>query len=138
MTNPFTALLKSFRHHDRPFSLVYLIISFIGCAFTIVCVYGFYLGHRLSSLDESLVDAAMEIKLEATSGMLLFEDILNQNNFDPNLNIWQRVDHVLWYMRRGLERKGLIGKDISGRNAEIIKVHIKRIDRKLIVLKKIT
>jgi signal transduction histidine kinase len=59
--------------------------------------YSFYMGDRMVTRYDPLVDAAMEIKLEATIAHLWFEELLSG---DRSLNIETVIEHIdqsIWY-----------------------------------------
>jgi hypothetical protein len=76
---------------------IFVTIILISLAIVIVVTYCFNLGYKMSAKFSPLVDAAMEIKLEATTAHLLFEEIING---DPNSKIqtvMQHIDNTIWY-----------------------------------------
>ena len=56
--------------------------------------YGFYTGHRMSAIHAPLVDAAMEIKLEATISHLWFEEILSGDRHESMDVVWKAQDNA--------------------------------------------
>ena len=50
---------------------MYLLICIVGLMITGILGYGFFKGDRMNKVYAPLVDAAMEIKLEATTAHLL-------------------------------------------------------------------
>ncbi|MBC8254838.1 MAG: hypothetical protein H8E35_12555, partial [Ardenticatenia bacterium] len=50
---------------------IYLLVGTVGLLLAGVVGYGLYVGVRMSTMYAPLVDAAMEIKLEATTAHLL-------------------------------------------------------------------
>jgi hypothetical protein len=68
--------------------------------------YGFYTGDRLISVYAPSVDAAMEIKLEATLAHLWIEEIISGDRRDRQEDIaavWARLDQADWYASAMLE-----------------------------------
>jgi diguanylate cyclase (GGDEF)-like protein len=57
----------------------------------------FYLGNKLSTHHAPLIDAAMEIKLEATTGHLWFEEIMAGDRTEPIEGVWRNIDQADWY-----------------------------------------
>ena len=59
--------------------------------------YLFYLGYRLSVEHAPLVDAAMEIKLEATTAHLWFEEIISGDETITIESVWGHIEKADWY-----------------------------------------
>jgi PAS domain S-box-containing protein len=71
---------------------MHLIIFLIGLLIAGIVGYGFYAGNRISTVDASLVRAAMKIKLEASTTNLVIEGLLGEGfaaDFEP---VWQPLD----------------------------------------------
>ena len=82
---------------------IYLSVGLVG--FFIICVlfYGFDNGIRMTTKYAPLVDAAMEIKLEATTAHLWFEDILSGDRHEDIKKVWRHIEQADWYARAMLE-----------------------------------
>jgi len=94
---------------------MYLIIGSVGLIIVALTGYGFYTGVQMSSTYAPLVDAAMEIKIEATSAHLWFEEFLSG---DPYVDIkvtWKHLDRADWYAQAMLE---------GGKNPEGTFIHL--------------
>ncbi|MGB3209691.1 MAG: ATP-binding protein [Desulforhopalus sp.] len=81
----------------------YLIIGLVAIIIFVSLAYSFYSSSRMIGKYSPLVDATMEIKLEATSAHLWFEELLagdKNENFD---DITKHLDHAKWYARAMLE-----------------------------------
>jgi hypothetical protein len=80
-------------YHWRRYFLIYVVGLFmIG-----IMSYGFILGNHLAEKFTPLVDAAMEIKLEATTAHLWLEEILageKDKDFDTVIN---HITQAQWY-----------------------------------------
>ena len=80
-------------NHGRAHVLLYVVgILVIGAM-----IYGFILGNHLAEKYTPLVDAAMEIKLEATTAHLWLEEIMageQTEDFDTVIN---HIDQAQWY-----------------------------------------
>ena len=83
--------------------LISLLISAVGLITIGILGYGFYTGDRMIRLYAPLVDASMEIKLEATIAHLWFEEIISgDRNEDINL-VWEHQAQAEWYARAMIE-----------------------------------
>ena len=114
---------------------IYAAIAVIGCMVTVVIVYGYYMGTRLSRLDEPLVDAAREIKMEATETMLRIKDDLKRIPIKEPAALWTEVDNSLWYLKAILDKKGLRADDFKGNETNEIEREISLVQDKLELLK---
>jgi len=65
--------------------------------------YSFLLGHKISSKFHPLVDAAMEIKLEATIAHLWLEEVISGDRNSTLDDIQKRFDSSIWYANAMLE-----------------------------------
>ncbi len=86
-------------HRQNPIIWVTVLTLGIVCAM----FYTFYIWLNMAERYAPLVDAAMEIKLEATTAHLWFEEIISG---DPYINIegvWGHLDQAEWYARAMLE-----------------------------------
>ncbi len=68
-----------------------------------VMLYSFFIGRSMAERFCPLVDAAMEIKLEATTAHLWFEEIVSGDRFIEIEVIWEHLDQAEWYARAMLE-----------------------------------
>lgn len=80
-----------------------------GCIITALLGTTLFYGNRMTATYASLADAAMEIKLEATSAHLWFEEILGGDHNESMDDVWRHIDAANWYATAMLE---------GGRNAE--------------------
>lgn len=71
--------------------------------------YSFQLGHKMSSKFHPLVDAAMEIKLEATTAHLWIEESISGDRSTSLQEILHHFDNAIWYANAMIE---------GGQNAE--------------------
>lgn len=78
----------------------YLLISVILLA---VMLYLVYSGDRLASRHAPLVDAVMEIKLNAALGHLWFEEIISGDRRESITEVWHYLDEADWYALAMLE-----------------------------------
>lgn len=91
-----------------PWGLHSLVCS-IGLFIIIAMIYGFYLGNHMVIKYTPLIDAAMEIKLEATTALLRFEKIISGDGEDMTL-VNQHLSQAQWYATAMLEG----GKNLEG------------------------
>ncbi|MFC1672932.1 GGDEF domain-containing protein [Pseudomonadota bacterium] len=90
-------------HGRLPVKRLVGVIVAIGLVVTAMAVYSFETGLRMSERYGPLIDAAMEIKLEATTGHLWFEEILS-NDRDADIDdVHRYLDAADWYARAMLE-----------------------------------
>ena len=91
--------------HQSPVVLwrMYLLIGVIGIATIGVVGYGFYTGHRMATVYAPLVDAAMEIKLQATASHLWFEEVLSGDCHEEIKTVWEHLGQAEWYAQAMLE-----------------------------------
>ena len=76
---------------------LYLFTLFISVLFISVMGFLFYLGNKLSTRHAPLIDASMELKLEATTGHLWFEEIMAGDRTEPIEGVWANIDQADWY-----------------------------------------
>jgi len=83
-----------------------LISSFVAVAFMSAVMGGVALyyaediadeGHEIGVLLAPLIDATMEIKLEATLAHLSFEEIMMGDESESIDGVWELLDQALWY-----------------------------------------
>ena len=79
--------------HKRIHSLLVATAAFVIISMS----YLFYLGYRLSVEHAPLVDAAMEIKLEATTAHLWFEEIMSGDDSLSIESVWEHIEKAEWY-----------------------------------------
>ena len=90
---------------------IHLTILSIGAAIVALMSYGFYLGNHSAAKYTPLIDATMEIKLEATIAHLWFEEIISNHRFDDLQSVKDHLDQAQWYANAML--KG--GENTEGR-----------------------
>ena len=82
---------------------MYLLICIVGLMITGILGYGFFKGNRMNEVYAPLIDAAMEIKLEATTAHLWFEEIINGDRYEDISAVWKHQDRAEWYVQTMLE-----------------------------------
>ena len=83
--------------------LIYMLIGVTGLIVIGILGYGFYTGDRMNRAYAPLVDAAMEIKLEATTAHLWFEEIISGDRYEDMATVWKHLDQAEWYAKAMLE-----------------------------------
>jgi PAS domain S-box-containing protein len=82
---------------------IYLLICIMGLMITGILGYGFFKGDRMNKVYAPLIDAAMEIKLEATAAHLWFEEIISDDRYEDISVVWKHQDQAEWYAQAMLE-----------------------------------
>ena len=86
---------------SRLLRLKYLFTGSVLVTTLLLCVTGylFYIGDRMAARHAPLIDAAMEIKLNATLGHLWFEEILSGDRYEDIEEVWSYFDQADWYAK---------------------------------------
>ena len=82
---------------------VYIVLVLLAAGILSLVAYMAYGGLRMSVAHAPLVDAAMEIKLEATTAHLWFEEIVSGDRHEDMKLVWAHIDAAEWYTRAMLE-----------------------------------
>ncbi len=82
---------------------IYLLMCVVGLLTTGMLGYGFFKGNRMNIVYAPLVDAAMEIKLEAALAHLWFEEIISGDRYKDISAVWKHQDQAEWYAKAMLE-----------------------------------
>ena len=85
---------------SNPLYLILTTVLFISLG---LIGYLFYLGYNVSVKNAPLVDAAMEIKLEATTAHLWFEEIVSGDQSLHIGSVWDHIDEADWYAKAMLD-----------------------------------
>ena len=80
-----------------------ILVAGFGLLVTGIMVYSLLAGSRIAVRYAPLVDAAMEIKLEATLGHLWFEEIISGDRHKDIAVVWEHLDQSAWFARAMLE-----------------------------------
>jgi len=75
----------------------YSLIAFVTTTVIFAMVYSFYSSSQIINKYAPLVDASMEIKLEATTAHLWFEEIISGDRYENLDNVIKHIDLALWY-----------------------------------------
>lgn len=97
-------------------------VSSITLIVVAVIYYSFYTGREIASRYSPLVDAAMEIKLEATTANLWFEEVVSGDRTVDISIIWASLDQSKWYAQAMLD---------GGENKEGIYIPLNKPDLRL-------
>ena len=68
-----------------------------------IVYYSFFIGRDIAERYTPLIDATMEIKLEATMAHLWFEEIISGDQTVDINNIWANLDQSEWYAQAMLD-----------------------------------
>ena len=78
---------------------IYLLVLAVGLMVTSLAGYGFHAGYRMNTFYAPSIDAAMEIKLEATAAHLWFEEVLSGDTSVDFQTVWQHLEEATWYLK---------------------------------------
>jgi signal transduction histidine kinase len=116
----------------------YLLISVIAVAGLLIMLSAYFMSDRMINRYGPLVDAAMEIKLEATTAHLWFEEILSGDSSEEIDTVYEHIDQSLWYANAML----MGGKNPEGEylplKDESLKKEIALVIEKLLEFKNLT
>ncbi|MBW7990653.1 MAG: hypothetical protein FVQ84_11650 [Planctomycetes bacterium] len=82
---------------------IYLLIGFVALVVFASMGYILYLGNHMTVVHTPLIDAAMEIKLEATTAHLWFEEIISGDSSQSFDDILGHIDQADWYAKAMLD-----------------------------------
>jgi len=80
-----------------------ILIALLTLSIIAMMSYSSYLGREMAERYAPLIDAAMEIKLEATTAHLWFEEIISGDRSLHIKEIWKHIDEAEWYAHAMLE-----------------------------------
>ena len=81
----------------------YLFIGIVAIVMVAAMTYSYYSSNRMINKYSPLVDAAMEVKLEATTAHLWFEEIISGDRAENIEDVMLHIDQSSWYARAMLE-----------------------------------
>jgi len=116
---------------------MHLLVGSIGLIVIGIVVYGFYIGERLTALDEPLIDAVMEIQLEAEASDLWFREVIQGNLVADLKTIWQPLEQSVWYLHAILQDSKIRKKFYSPLKDDDTHALIEDVQKKLAELKKV-
>lgn len=117
---------------------LYALVGGLGGVMVLAMGYSLYLGNCMATKYTPLIDAAMEIKLEATTAHLWFEEILSGDRFEEIEEVKGHLTESLWYATAMLE---------GGENAEgtfipledpVLRSEIEKVHQKIHIFRNIT
>lgn len=91
-----SGLVKTNWMRNIPWRL-HAVVSIVGLLIIVIMSYGFYLGNYAAEKDTPLIDATMEIKLEATTAHLWIEEVITGDRFNDLNEIKKHLDNAQWY-----------------------------------------
>ena len=117
---------------------LHLLVCSLGFLVIITMSYGFYLGNHVAVKYAPLVDAAMEIKLEATTAHLWVEELISGDRFEDINEVKKHLDQAQWYASAMLEGgENPEGKFIPLKNP-VLRGEVEKIFQKINTFRKIT
>ena len=81
----------------------YFFIGIISICILAVMGYSFFTSHFMINKYSPLVDATMEIKFEATTAHLWFEEKISGDRYESFESIISHIDEAIWYANAMLE-----------------------------------
>lgn len=97
---PAPTSIKSARMPLRRLSAVIVMVGIFVIGMT---VYSYSTGLRLAERYAPLIDAAMEVKLEATTAHLWFEEIIANDRNEDYASVRQHLNNAKWYAQAMLD-----------------------------------
>ena len=82
---------------------VYLFTLIAAAVLISLMSFQFYLGNKLLVERSSLIEAAEDIKLHATTAHLWFEEIMSGDSGESIAGVWGDLDTADWYAKAMLE-----------------------------------
>lgn len=76
---------------------IYLFLGFMAAVIFASMFYILFTGRNMTAVNSTLIDAAMEIQLEATKGHLWFEEIISGDRNESIENVYKYIDKSKWY-----------------------------------------
>lgn len=81
----------------NPLLTIYLLIGFVSVVTVGSMGFVFHLDNRMVAGYAPQINAATEIKLEATTAHLWFEELISGDRYEDIENILRRIDRARWY-----------------------------------------
>ncbi|MDX2471744.1 MAG: ATP-binding protein [SAR324 cluster bacterium] len=79
------------------------LVGFLILLVTLLSGLSYWMGQRMAVRYLPLIDAAMEIRLEATTAHLWLEEIISGDRGEDVESVWEHLDQADWYARAMLE-----------------------------------
>jgi diguanylate cyclase (GGDEF)-like protein len=96
-------------HNEQISPIPFVLITIATLTAWVVIFLSFSHGYRMTAKNSGLIDAAMEIKLEATYAHLWFEEIMSGDSEENIDEVMAHIDEAVWYANAMLN---------GGKNAE--------------------
>jgi PAS domain S-box-containing protein len=117
---------------------IYLLIGFVALVVVASMGYIFYLGNHMTVVHTPLICASMEIKIEATTAHLWFEETISGDRSHSIDDVLEHIDLADWYAQAMLEG----GQSAEGKFFPLSDQHMRQditeIRRKLAEFREIT
>ena len=84
-------------------SIRYFLIALVTVIIVSAMVYSFYTSSRMINKFSPLVDASMEIKVEATTAHLWFEELISGDRYESLDTVIDHIDLAIWYAKAMIE-----------------------------------
>ncbi|MBL4747295.1 MAG: GGDEF domain-containing protein [Magnetovibrio sp.] len=91
------------KHARMPLKRIVAFIITAGIFITSLLFYSLITGQRMSKRYTPVIEAAMKIKLEATTGYLWFEEVLLKDHAENMTNVKSHFAQADWYAKAMLE-----------------------------------
>jgi len=95
--------IKKNKYILRPSWRMYLLILILGVGLLAVMRYSFDTGNRMNMFYSPLIEAAINIKLEATIAHLWLEEIISGDRSEDMKSVWTHLNQAEWYANAMLE-----------------------------------
>ncbi|MBW8015321.1 MAG: hypothetical protein FVQ82_03975 [Planctomycetes bacterium] len=117
---------------------MYLLLGFVTIVIVTSMIFILFMGRHMTAVYTPLIDAAMEIKLEATTGHLWFEEVISGDHPELLKGSFEHIDNSDWYAKAMLEGgESAEGKFIPLKDAQL-RDHIKLVREKIAEFREIT
>ncbi|MDM8532265.1 response regulator [Anaerolineales bacterium HSG25] len=92
-----SSILKNVDQSTDSSRLIYGLITMTAVIIIVMMGYSYYTSIRMNTVYTPLVDATMEIKLNATTAHLWFEEIVSGDSNESMDDVWKLLDKADWY-----------------------------------------
>ncbi|MHC4701772.1 MAG: PAS domain-containing protein [Planctomycetota bacterium] len=107
---------------NYPLLWIYLLIGLVAAVMLGSMVFVFYVCNHMVAEHAPLVDAAIEIKFEATAGHLAFEEMISGDRAENIEDVLKHIDQAIWYAQAMLEG----GQSAEGRILPLEEARLRR------------
>lgn len=117
---------------------MHLLVGGVGLIVIGILIYSLYIGERLNTLDEPLIDAVMEIQLETEAADLWFSEVFKGNMTSDLEKIWQPLNQAVWFLHAIVQNRSVHKNVFSPvKDNETLQL-IGRVQQRLAALRDIT